>query len=674
MLAACGGGGDGTTATKAPELASIAIVQRLDTLSELESRTLTLSGLDTKGQPMTVKSATWTSSDTTVAVVSTAGEVTGVRPGSATITAASGAASASLPIRIVSVPVRDVSVRLVGGVASDTLVVGTSAQLVAEARDIAGRVLLGRQVSVSLADPTKATLDAGKLSGLAVGLVDVVAKSDSIQRRRTIVVRPTFAAKIALRLLDPKKLGDTTWAGLKDSALVTFTDSAGQALASSPFRPISYSSDNPAVVQVDPYGKVQFLGAGTATIRASGERLVAAKQIVAVRAPVTAVIAAPDTVRVLPGETSTLRPILVDGGGLRTTSLAGHTLSYTSLAPSVATVNANGEVKGVSVGAAQVQITSDRGKALVPVKVLGAPKNGAFHITIKYLGPTPAQEVQDAFAAAKARWERIIRESTDTLVFSWRDGDCDDDVKAHTDTIPDVMILARIDSIDGPSNILGQAGPCLLKVMDNGRRMSSVGVMQFDSSDMRLMITQNKLVNVITHEMGHVLGFGTLWASRYNNGVALSQSGFTYSGAGAVSASAGMGFTNFTIGATGDPTLDRALLEDTGGPGTAGSHWRRSVYGNELMNGFAGSGAQPLSLLTLMAISDLGYEVNTGAAEPWGSFIISTNVTTASSALANVLGYGSIRLEERQFVPELEVSRRGTSRRQLSASGSQRMQ
>src|SRR5207237_3265665 len=102
-------------------------------------------------------------------------------------------------------------------------------------------------------------------------------------------------------------------------------------------------------------------------------------------------------------------------------------------------------------------------------------------------------------------------------------------------------------------------------------------------------------------------------------------------------ASAGMGFTGFTLNAVGSVLLDRVPLENIGGPGTAGSHWRRSVFGNELMNGFAGSGLQPLSLLTLQAMADMGYIVNTGAAEPWGQFLTSS----ATPALDRIFAGGS---------------------------------
>ena len=58
-------------------------------------------------------------------------------------------------------------------------------------------------------------------------------------------------------------------------------------------------------------------------------------------------------------------------------------------------------------------------------------------------------------------------------------------------------------------------------------------------------------------------------------------------------------------------------MEDTGGQGTVDSHWRESVFDNELMTGFIGPGANPLSAITLQALADMGYSVNLSAADPY---------------------------------------------------------
>jgi hypothetical protein len=132
-----------------------------------------------------------------------------------------------------------------------------------------------------------------------------------------------------------------------------------------------------------------------------------------------------------------------------------------------------------------------------------------------------------------------------------------------------------------------------------------------------------------------------------------------YSGRFGMLASAGMGFTGVTVSDLGGILLDRVPLENIGGSGTAGSHWRRSVFGNELMNGFAGSGPQPLSLLTVQAMADMGYVVNTGAAEPWGQFL----TTSATPALDRIFDAGdAIPIRERILEPEGVVDATGRIR------------
>jgi hypothetical protein len=66
-----------------------------------------------------------------------------------------------------------------------------------------------------------------------------------------------------------------------------------------------------------------------------------------------------------------------------------------------------------------------------------------------------------------------------------------------------------------------------------------------------------------------------------------------------------------SICATGVP------LENVGGPATVGSHWRESVFANELMTGKANVGGMPLSQITAGSLSDLGYVVNLFAADPF---------------------------------------------------------
>jgi hypothetical protein len=69
------------------------------------------------------------------------------------------------------------------------------------------------------------------------------------------------------------------------------------------------------------------------------------------------------------------------------------------------------------------------------------------------------------------------------------------------------------------------------------------------------------------------------------------------------------------VGGTGYTAGKKVPVEnEQGGGGTRDSHWRESVFDNELMTGFLNAGANPLSVVTVESFADLGYVVDpTGA-------------------------------------------------------------
>ena len=92
-------------------------------------------------------------------------------------------------------------------------------------------------------------------------------------------------------------------------------------------------------------------------------------------------------------------------------------------------------------------------------------------------------------------------------------------VRDHHGDLPDIVVAGsdgrrRADRRRGHrhrrarASILGQAGPTRLRP---GSFLPASGVMSFDSADLARMESDGSLVRVIIHEMGHVLGFGTIW-------------------------------------------------------------------------------------------------------------------------------------------------------------------
>jgi hypothetical protein len=233
---------------------------------------------------------------------------------------------------------------------------------------------------------------------------------------------------------------------------------------------------------------------------------------------------------------------------------------------------------------------ADAGRAAVL-----AGTTSPFTIEVRFLGGlTDAQ--QTAFAAAADRWTRMIV------------GDLPE-VTVDGEAIDDVLILAQGSSIDGPGQILGQSGPTHLRPLEAGPAayLPAKGLMSFDTADLAQMQTRGTLGDVITHEMGHVLGIGTVWRLKHLLADEAT-SNPTFVGAGAMTE-----YRTLRQGAAAVPVP----VENTGGPGTRGGHWREAVFQHELMSGFIAGPDNPLSRVTVASLGDLGYTVDLTAAEPY---------------------------------------------------------
>lgn len=234
-----------------------------------------------------------------------------------------------------------------------------------------------------------------------------------------------------------------------------------------------------------------------------------------------------------------------------------------------------------------------------------------FNIEIVLLGGlTPSQ--QAIFAQASARWSQLIT------------GDLADVDLGGGNIIDDLRISAEGVAIDGAGGILGQAGPTAIRA---GSNLPYNGIMQFDTADLAQLEASGQLYDVILHEMGHVLGIGTVWDLQgLLQGAGTADPRFT---GGQATAEYNARFANVE---TGVP------VENTGGSGTRDSHWRESVYDNELMTGFLNSGVDnPISRTTTASLADQGYVVNINASDPYLQSITSGSVVSTPSADAEVV-------------------------------------
>ena len=215
-----------------------------------------------------------------------------------------------------------------------------------------------------------------------------------------------------------------------------------------------------------------------------------------------------------------------------------------------------------------------------------------FSIDVRFKGGLNAAQ-QAAFKGAADRWAQVIVGHFPRIHIG-------------TEIIEALVIEASgilIDGSGGPDgDILGQSAPT--DFLPNG--LPAKGFMEFDTFDLGQMEADGTLPSVILHEMGHVLGIGTVWDTK------------------GVMVGAGTSHPRF-VGKKADKEwvklshlpANQLPIENHGGPGTADSHWRETVFGSELMTGFISGVTQPLSRMTIASLADLGYKVKLTKADSY---------------------------------------------------------
>lgn len=271
----------------------------------------------------------------------------------------------------------------------------------------------------------------------------------------------------------------------------------------------------------------------------------------------------------------------------------------------------------------------------------------AFSITVRFIGDGGTDQQREAFTKAAARWQRVIVGDIGTTPLNAPAGECASWIPALNENVHNLLVFVRIAAIDGPAKIVGQASPCYVNTTS---KLPIMGFFELDVDDLALMADRGILDDVVLHEMGHILGIGTLWnySRNFLVGSGTDDPYFTGDGARAAFASAG------GAGYSGMPVP----VENSGGSGTRDAHWRKTIFGNELMQGYAQAGGMPLSRITAASLQDLGYVVSFAAVDSY---------TLHTVALEAEPGRGSLQAgmalsHDIARAPLYEVSRSGGRR------------
>lgn len=248
---------------------------------------------------------------------------------------------------------------------------------------------------------------------------------------------------------------------------------------------------------------------------------------------------------------------------------------------------------------------TDPVESTLPFEVAADPVE-TFQIELRGIDALPPDQAA-AFTEARDRWQAILVRGIEDLAVPPRPPCLPDGSADLPAVVDDLIIDVEITPIDGAGGILGQAGPTCIN-LDN--ELPIHGGMSFDSDDVATLVAEDRFDQVVLHEMAHVIGFGTIWdltsigsSRKVINGAGTSNPRYT----------AGRGKAEYsTLGQLGN-----VPVENTGGPGTADAHWRKTVFGTEIMTGFLSSGSTPLSRLSIASMADLGFQVDLDQADPY---------------------------------------------------------
>lgn len=227
-----------------------------------------------------------------------------------------------------------------------------------------------------------------------------------------------------------------------------------------------------------------------------------------------------------------------------------------------------------------------------------------FNIRLRFASDFTSDQKQ-TIREALAPWEEAITGDLDPLFPPLdRAGECLIDGRG----IDDLVLAVQANPLDGAGGVLAQAGPCVVRTPAAGLFTTPAsGVVTIDEAD----LDNPDLKQIVTHEVGHALGIGIGpiegWGSNTEDLGTLDP---LHAGTNTVDA-----FEQLESDAY---LSDGVPLENVGGQGTAGGHWREANFDTELMTGFINPNIEmPLSRVSLAALEDIGYEVDRSAADPF---------------------------------------------------------
>ncbi|MCU0633886.1 MAG: Ig-like domain-containing protein [Gemmatimonadaceae bacterium] len=395
---------EGRVASATITVTSIAIgsvVVTPPTSSPVQGTALSLAAevRDGAGAVLTGRTINWSSSAPAIAVVSNSGRVLAVSPGTARIDATVEGVTGSATITVLPVPVASVSITL----NVPSVIIGQTGQATAVPRDANGNVLTGRTATWTSSAPTIATVSStGVITGVALGSATITGTVEGRSGTVQVTVIPVPVSSVSVTLTD-----SSLNIGQSAQGTAVPRDANGQPLA----RPVTWGSATPAIANVSATGLVTGIAEGTTAITATSEGRTGAVQLVVIGRPVATVTVTVPRSGIRISEVLQATAVLRDSVGVQ----VNRPITWTSSAPTIATVSTTGAITALAVGSATITATSEGRSGTVSVSITPIPVG-----TVTPSLPRPIIRIGETLQAAV-----VVRDSANNIVtrpVTWTSG------------------------------------------------------------------------------------------------------------------------------------------------------------------------------------------------------------------------------------------------------------
>lgn len=332
------------TVTAIP-VATVAVKPPTQSLVEGQTAQLQADPLDDAGNPLVGRVIQWTTTNASVATVTSSGLVTAHAPGTATIRATCEGKVGTSAVTVTSRPPNAVVVTP----ATVLVQPGKTSQLSVQVLDDLGRVIPNSPVAFTTSDAAIASVAAdGLVTGVAIGNATITATSGGKSGTAQVTVTPVPVGSVVVTPAAP-----TIIAGRSVALSAQALSESGQPLNG---RPVTWSSSTPGIAQVSTSGVVTGISAGSTIVFASIDGVLGWANVLVVPVAVSTVTVSPPSATVGVGQSASYSAVLKDVTGI---VLNGRVVTWSTSDAAIATVSGTGVATGVAVGTATITATSE---------------------------------------------------------------------------------------------------------------------------------------------------------------------------------------------------------------------------------------------------------------------------------------------------------------------------